>query len=338
MKDTKMRTTLNRRRWLQGAAAAAAAPLLVGPFPALAQDRFPRDRPVSLVCPWAPGGIADTTSRRMAQGLSATWGSQVIVDNRAGANGNIGAAYVARATPDGYTLLLTLHDGMVVGKAAGFRMGFDPLIDLTAIAQIGISDIYWTVRGDAPYKNINEFVAYAKAHPGTLNFGSNGIGSSPHLAMELLNNAAGINITHVPFRGGSQAIPELLAGRLDAFMATPQLALEQFRAGALRPIALVGSQRSPLFPGIATIAESGYPDVSISIGVGIFGPKGMARPLVDQINQEVRAFVNAPEMKAKFIAEGFPPSDISAPDYQAFLAREVTRMVPLVKRVNLQQA
>ncbi len=326
---------IHRRTLLQGAAAAAATPFLAT---ARAQDAFPKGKPITLVCPWAPGGIADTTARRMAQSLSAALGAQVVVDNRAGANGNIGAAAVARAAPDGYTLLLTLHDGMVTAKAAKFQIGYDPIADLAPVALIGVSDIYWTVAGTSPFKTITEFIAHAKAQPGTLNFGSNGIGSSPHLAMELLNNAAGIKITHVPFRGGAQAVPEVIAGRVHAFMATPQLGLQHFKAGSLRPIALVGQQRSPLYPDIPTIAESGYPDVAISIGVGIFGPKTLPRSIVDMVNQETRKILNAPDMKARFIAEGFPPANLSPAEYEAMLGQEVARMEPLVKRINFQQA
>jgi tripartite-type tricarboxylate transporter receptor subunit TctC len=330
-----MHHDLSRRRLLQALAAAAAAPALTAP--AFAQD-VPGGKPITLVCPWAPGGIADTTARRMAQALAAKWNTQVVVDNRAGANGNIGAAAVARAVPDGTTLMLTLHDGMVTAKAAKFQIGYDPVADLTPVALIGISDIYWTVAGNSPFKTIGEFIAHAKANPGKLNFGSNGIGSSPHLAMELLNNSAGIDITHVPFRGGAQAVPEVIAGRVHAFMATPALGLQHFRQGTLRPIALVGPQRSPLYPDIPTIAESGHPDVSISIGVGIFGPKGLPRPIVDRINADVRAFLNEPETKAKFIAEGFPPSNLSSAEYGALIAKEVARMEPLVKRINFQQS
>ena len=326
---------IHRRTLLQGAAAAAATPFL---GTALAKDIFPKGKPITLVCPWAPGGIADTTARRMAQSLSTALAAQVVVDNRAGANGNIGAAAVARSAPDGYTLLLTLHDGMVTAKAAKFQIGYDPIADLQRVALIGGSDIYWTVAGNSPFKTITEFVAHAKAQPGTLNFGSNGIGSSPHLAMELLNNAAGINITHVPFRGGAQAVPEVIAGRVHAFMATPQLGLQHFKAGSLRPIALVGQQRSPLYPDIPTIAESGYPDVAISIGVGIFGPRGLPRSIVDLVNQETRKILNAPDMKARFIAEGFPPANLSPAEYEAMIAKEVARMEPLVKRINFQQA
>lgn len=327
-----MTPTLTRRALLQAGAAATLSPL------AIAQEPYPRAKAVTLVCPWAPGGIADTTARRLAQGLSTLWGTQVVVDNRAGANGNIGAAAVARAAPDGYTLMLTLHDGMVTAKAARFNIGYDPIADLTPVALVGISDIYWTVAGSSPLRTIQEFVAHAKSNPGTLNFGSNGIGSSPHLAMELLNNSAGINITHVPFRGGAQAVPEVIAGRVQAFMATPALGLQHFRQGTLRPIALVGPTRSQLFPDIPTIAESGWPDVSISIGVGVFGPKGMPRPLIDRVNADVRKFLNEPETKARFISEGFPPANISSADYEALLLRETQRMEPLVKRINFQQS
>lgn len=327
-----MSPTLTRRTLLQAGAAATLSPL------AIAQEPYPRAKAVTLVCPWAPGGIADTTARRLAQGLSTLWGTQVVVDNRAGANGNIGAAAVARAAPDGYTLMLTLHDGMVTAKAARFNIGYDPIADLTPVALVGISDIYWTVAGNSPLKTIQEFVAHAKSNPGTLNFGSNGIGSSPHLAMELLNNSAGINITHVPFRGGAQAVPEVIAGRVQAFMATPALGLQHFRQGTLRPIALVGPTRSQLFPDIPTIAESGWPDVSISIGVGVFGPKGMPRPVIDRVNADVRKFLNEPETKARFISEGFPPANISSADYEALLVRETQRMEPLVKRINFQQS
>lgn len=324
----------SRRRVLGALAGVAGA---AAGFPIAAQDRFPRQRAVTLVCPWAPGGIADTTARRLAQALSSVWGQQVVVDNKAGANGNIGAAAVGRAAPDGYTLMLTLHDGMVIGKAAGFELGYDPLVDLTPIAQVGISDIYWTVKGDAPFKTIGDFVAHAKANPGKLSFGSNGVGSSPHLAMELLNHAAGINLTHVPFRGGAQAVPEVLAGRLDAMMATPALGLSHYQAGALKPIALVGTQRSPLYPQMATIAET-YPSVSISLGVGVFGPKGLPRAIAEQVNRDVRQVINAPDMKARFNAEGFPPSNLTAQEYENAIAQEISRMAPLLKRIGFKQA
>lgn len=324
-----------RRTLLKASAAAIAAPFV---RPAAAQEAFPRGRSVTLVCPWAPGGIADTTARRVAQGLAAAWGTQVVVDNRAGANGNIGSAAVARSAPDGYTLLLTLHDGMVTAKAARFQIGYDPLADLTPLALVGISDIYWTVAGDSPHKTIGDFIAHAKANPGKVNFGSNGVGSSPHLAMELLNASAGTQIVHVPFRGGAQAVPEVIAGRVQAFMATPALGLGHFRAGTLRPIALVGAQRSPLFPDMPTIAESGHPDVSVSIGVGVFGPRGLPRPVVDTVNQAVRRYLNAPDVRAKFVAEGFPPANLAPAEYEAMLVQEVQRMEPLVKRVNFQQS
>ena len=326
-----------RRQFLQAATLAAGTSALTAAVPAWAQETFPR-RPVTMVCPWAPGGIGDTTARRLAQALSLLWNQPVPVENKTGANGNIGAAAVANAAPDGYTLVTTLDDGLVIGKAAGFPMGFDPITDLTPIARIGVSDIYWTVRGDSPYKNINEFIAYAKANPGKLNFGSNGIGSSPHLALELLNHAAGLSIGHIPFRGGAQAVPEVLAGRLDCMMATPALALQHFKAGTLRPIALVGDQRSQLFPEIKTIAESGYPDVSISLGMGLFGPKGMPKPLVDQINRDTRKVINSAEMKAKFAPEGFITFDTTPEAYQSFLVKEIARMEPLVKRLNFKQA
>lgn len=326
---------MNRRALLKGGAALVAAPLAATAF---AQEAFPRGRTVTLVCPWAPGGIADTTARRIAQALSAAWSTQVVVDNRAGANGNIGSAAVARAAPDGHTLLLTLHDGMVTAKAARFQIGYDPLADLSPLALVGVSDIYWTVAGDSPHRTIADFIAFARANPGKVYFGSNGVGSSPHLAMELLNASAGIQIVHVPFRGGAQAVPEVMAGRVQAFMATPALGLGHFRSGTLRPIALVGAQRSPLFPEMPTIAESGHPDVSVSIGVGIFGPRGLPRQVVETVNQTVRRHLNTPEVRAKFMAEGFPPADLSPTEYEAMLAKEVVRMEPLVKRVNFQQS
>lgn len=326
---------LNRRALLQGGAALAAAPFISS---AAGQEAFPRGRTVTLVCPWAPGGIADTTARRVAQALSSAWGTQVVVDNRGGANGNIGSAAVARAAPDGYTLLLTLHDGMVTAKAARFQIGYDPIADLTPLALIGVSDIYWTVAGDSPHKTIGDFIAHAKANPGAVYFASNGVGSSPHLAMELLNASAGTKIVHVPFRGGAQAVPEVIAGRVHAFMATPALGLQHFRAGTLRPIALVGPQRSKLFPALPTIAESGHPDVSVSIGVGVFGPRGLPAHVVELVNRDVRRYLNAPDVRAQFEAEGFPPADISSADYESLLTREVARMEPLVKRVNFQQS
>ena len=189
-----------------------AASMLAASLLAQAQEKFP-SRPVTLVVPWSPGAVVDNVGRRIALRLGELWGQSVVIKNEAGGGGNPAAAGVSRAAGDGHTLMLTLHDGLIIAKAANMKIGFDPLADLAPVGLVGQSVTVLVVKKDSPFKTFQDLIAYSKANPGKLNFGGNGTGTSLHFALERLNAAADTSIVHVPYRGGAPAMLDVLAGR-----------------------------------------------------------------------------------------------------------------------------
>lgn len=323
------------RRGLLACLLAGAA--LVPAFAVHAQERFP-SRPVTLVVPWSPGAVVDNVGRRLAQRLGELWGQSVIVRNEAGGGGNLGAAGVSRAAGDGHTLLLTLHDGLIIAKAANMKIGFDPLADLAPVGLVGQSVTVLVVKKDSPFKTFDEMVRHAKANPGKLNFGGNGTGTSLHFALERLNAAAGTSIVHVPYRGGAPAMMDVLAGRVDMMIATVSLAKPHLDAGTIRPIAVGNLQRSELFPGIPTVAESGYPgfEVPTGVGLGLFAPASTPRPLVERLNADLRKVVAEPETGAWLRSVGVAPEQLTSAQYAARLKTEVATIDDLIRKFNIK--
>ena len=305
--------------------------------PARAQDKFP-SRPVTWVIPWSPGAVVDNVGRRLAQRLSEVWGQPVVVENRAGAGGNPAAAQVARAKPDGYTLMLTLHDGLIIAKAANMKIGFDPLADLTPIGLVGQSVTAIVVRSDSPFRSFDELIKYAKANPGKLNFGGNGTGTSLHFALERLNAAAGTSIVHIPYKGGAPAMVDVLAGRVDMMIATLSLAQGHLKAGTIRALAIGNAQRSDLFPGIPTVAESGFPgyEVPTGVGLGLFAPRGTPRALVERLNADLRSAVAEPALNAWLKSAGIVPEQPRASEYESRLKKEVAQIEDLISKLNIK--
>lgn len=315
------------------AGAAALAPTLE----VQAQERFP-SRPVTLVVPWSPGAVVDNVGRRLALRLGELWGQTVIVKNEAGGGGNPAAAGVSRAPGDGHTLMLTLHDGLIIAKAANMKIGFDPLADLAPVGLVGQSVTVLVVKKDSPFKTFDDMVRHAKANPGKLNFGGNGTGTSLHFALERLNAAAGTSIVHVPYKGGAPAMMDVLAGRVDMMIATVSLAKPHMDAGTIRPIAVGNLQRSELFPGIPTVAESGYPgfEVPTGVGLGLFAPPTTPRPLVERLNADLRKVVAEPETGAWLRSVGVAPEQLTSAQYGARLKTEVVLIDDLMRKFNIK--
>lgn len=314
-----------------------AASMLAASLPAQAQEKFP-SRPVTLVVPWSPGAVVDNVGRRIALRLGELWGQSVVIKNEAGGGGNPAAAGVSRAAGDGHTLMLTLHDGLIIAKAANMKIGFDPLADLAPVGLVGQSVTVLVVKKDSPFKTFQDLIAYAKVNPGKLNFGGNGTGTSLHFALERLNAAADTSIVHVPYRGGAPAMLDVLAGRVDMMIATVSLAKPHLDAGTIRAIAVGNLLRSELFPGVPTIAESGYPgfEVPTGVGLGLFAPPSTPRALVDRLNADLRKVVAEPETSAWLRSVGVAPEQLTAAQYSARLKTEVAQIDDLMRKFNIK--
>jgi tripartite-type tricarboxylate transporter receptor subunit TctC len=283
------------RRGIARFAAYAIALWLMAP--AAHAQPYP-NRVIRIIHGFAPGGAADTLSRIMAEGLSKQLGQNVIVESKPGAGGNIASEAVARATPDGYTLGL-ITGGHAISGALYKSLGYKPVDSFEMISTVVYYALVIAVRSDYPAKTLGELIALAKAKPGTLSFGSVGFGSTHHLAGELLKNAAGIDMVHIPYRGDSQAIAALLAGDVPVIVGTSVLVAPQIESGSVRGLAVTSSTRSKLLPNVPSAAEAGLKDFDVRTWAGLIAPKGTPPEIVAQLNQAVQAALADPAVKAR---------------------------------------
>ena len=285
-----------RRLALTLAGAACMAAALATPLAAHAQA-WPA-KPIRVVVNFPPGGAADQLARLVGQPLSEALGQPVVVENRGGANGNIGGEVVARAPADGYTLLMSSGGMVSVNPHLYEKMPFDPAKDLVPVAAAARVLVYLVIRPELPPKNIQEFIAYLKARPGKLSYGSPGVGSSPHLAGEMFKSQTGTFATHVPYRGAAPALQDLLAGQIDYYF-DPGIALQQVKAGKLRLLAVGSPQRSPLFPHVPTLAEAGLKGFDADTVFGFYAPAGTPAPVIARLNTEINKVLALPMVKER---------------------------------------
>ena len=293
-----------------------------------AQD-YP-DKPVRIVVPFAPGGSTDVLARIVGQKLGERWGQPFVVENRAGAGGNIGAEQIARSAPDGYSLLL---GGVPQAISASLysKLPYDLARDLTAIAEIASFPSAIVLHPSLPAHSVTELIALARARPGQLSFGSAGVGSPNHLALELFDAMAGVRMTHVPYKGSGQLIGDLLAGQVQlASMGTP-VALPHVQSGKLRAIAVTGAARSSLLPEVPTVSEAGLPGFEVTSWYGVFGPAGLPAAIVVKLNAEIGRAVTGPDVKERLAALGAEPS-VKAPDqFSRYVREEIAKWAKVVK-------
>lgn len=313
---------------------AAAMLAFAAAAPARAQD-WPT-RPVTITVCFPPGASTDAVARRIGERLSTAIGRPVVVENRGGAGGNIAAAQIARAAPDGHSLLFCATSGLVIAAASRAPLDFDPQRDLVPVTPVGDLVVLLIVRATLPIHTLAEFVAHARAHPGQVNFASIGVGSSFHLGIEQINAIAGVTTTHVPFRGGGQAVPELLAGRIDAMFASWSLARPHVQSGAARPIAVTSAQRFATTPDVPTMAEGGMPQFWLREALGVFAPGATPPAIVARLNAEIGRIVTEPAMREWMEGQGVPPTPASAEDFRAQLRQGITTIEDLIRRTNLQ--
>ncbi|MGH8806175.1 MAG: Bug family tripartite tricarboxylate transporter substrate binding protein [Polaromonas sp.] len=277
--------------------AWGGAALVAGPA-VLAQGKFPQ-RPITLVVPTAPGGSTDFTARLVSDQLSRALGQPVIVDNKPGASGNIGNQLVARAKPDGYTLLVS-YSGYHVGNPHLFKQaGWDPIKDFAPVAMMTRAPQVIAVSPKLPANNLRELIAYAKANPGKLNYASSGNGSIQHIAGELFKQLTGTFITHIPYRGSGPAVQDLMGGQVDIFITTPAGVVSQIQGGRLKGLAVTSKQRLSSLPSVPTAAESGLKGYELDSWFALYAPAGTPADILQQLNAEVNKILLSPEARKK---------------------------------------
>jgi tripartite-type tricarboxylate transporter receptor subunit TctC len=301
--------------------------------PPLSAQQYP-SKPVKIIVAVPPGSVTDTTGRLIATRLTAVLGQPVIVENKSGASGIIGTEAALKAPPDGYTL--TMISSPYATAPALHRLNFDPISDITPIIEVSREPFVVTVTPSLPVKNVQELVALAKANPGKLNFASAGQGSPSHLATELFATRAGIRMNHVPYKGGAQPVTDTIAGHTDLFIVPLPTALPHARAGKLRAIAVASSERSAAAPDIPTVAESGLANYEVVLWVGLAGPKGLPRPIVERINTEVTIALNSRETGERLRAHGSSPVGGTPEQFLATIKKEIALWREVAREAGLQ--
>jgi tripartite-type tricarboxylate transporter receptor subunit TctC len=288
-------------------------------------------RPVRIIVPFSPGGSADTLGRLVAGKLSEQLKESFVVENRGGAGGAVGSDLAAKAAPDGYTLVVSGIASHVIAPHLPQGTPYDPQKDFTHIALFGGPPAVLAVNPTVAAKNLKEFVALAKAKPGALSYGSPGNGTQGHLVAELFKRLAGVDMQHVPYKGASAAVTDMMAGHIPAVSTTLSTAAGQIRAGRARGLAISAASRLPEYPDIATFAESGYPELVATVWFSLSGPAGMPPQIVQRLNAEVRRALELSEVKEKLRHEGITPNRLDAKEFNAFVADELRRWGPIVR-------
>jgi tripartite-type tricarboxylate transporter receptor subunit TctC len=296
---------------------------------AVAQD-WPT-RPVKIIVPFSPGGSADTLGRLVAGKLSEQLKESFVIENRGGAGGAVGSDLAAKATPDGYTLVVSGIASHVIAPHLPQGTPYDPQKDFTHIALFGGPPAVLAVHPSVAAKNLKELIALAKAKPGALSYGSPGNGTQGHLVAELFKRLAAIDMQHVPYKGASAAVTDMIAGHIPAVSTTLSTAAGQIRAGRARGLAISAAARLPDYPDIATFAEAGYPDLVATVWFSLSGPAGLPPRIVERLNAEVRRALELSDVKEKLRHEGITPNRLDAKEFNAFVADELRRWGPIVR-------
>jgi tripartite-type tricarboxylate transporter receptor subunit TctC len=302
---------------------------------ALAQGTYP-SRPLSMVVGFAPGGGTDTVARILAKTLGDVLGQQVVVENRAGAGGNIATDYVAHAAPDGYTLLLGNVGSLTVAPHLIANLPYDPLRDFAPITMAVVFANVVVVPASSPAQTLAEFVKLAREKPGTITYGSSGIGGAGHLAGELLKGAAKIDIVHVPYKGGGPAMQGMLGGQIHAYFAAPSSVVGHIKSGRVRALATTGPRRAQLLPDVPTIAESGYPGYEAMNWYAYVAPAKTPKDIIGRLNREIVKALAAPDVAAFLENQGMEPSSSSPEELGRYIAREYETWGKVVRQAGIK--
>ena len=302
--------------------------------PVAAQDSFP-SRPIRIVVTFPPGGGPDIMARIVAAKMSGNIGQPVVVENRAGASGIVGAEHVAKSAPDGYTVMLATPAPMTIAGGSGRNLNYDPLKDFAGVSQGVLQTPLLVVAPGAPYKTVSDLIAAAKSKPGVMNFGSAGVGNSQHLAGELFNQMAGINTVHVPYTGTALGLSAVMAGQIDFYFSDPS-AMPLIRSGKLRALAVSTLRRSANLPEVPTVAESGLPGYEYTNWYGLVVPAKTPRSVIQYLNREFTLVLNTPEIRERLVGAGMDPAPSSPEELDAFLPRDLEKWARVVRAANIK--
>ena len=316
-------------KWLAGLVAAT---MLAAP--AVAQLKYP-SKPVTIVVPYPPGGSNDTFARELGKKLSDAWKIPVIVDNRPGAGGNIGAMAVSKAAPDGYTLCL-LSSSFTTNAAIQPNLPFDPVNGFAPVGMVAKGPMILSVAQHVPAKTTLELFDYARKNPGKLNFASSGQGSTNHFATELLMEAAHIQMTHVPYKGMNPAVTDIIGGHVDVLIASAPSIYQQVKAGKIRGIGVTSKGPSTVVPDMAPIASMGVPNYSFELWWGVLAPHGTPPEIVEKVNADMNKILTTPEMKEVFLREGAEPAVMTPAQFSKTIRDEIEGWKQVAKRANIK--
>ncbi len=320
-------TSLLTKKWLVIVGLATVSSLA-------AAQSFP-DKAITLVVPNPPGGLVDTSARLLSEPLTRVIGQPVVVDNKPGASGNIAYQYVANAKPDGYTLLIS-YSGYHVGNPALMdKLPWDPIKDFSPIALLTVSTNVIAVHPSVPINNLKEFIAYAKANPGKLNYASQGNGSVSHIGTEMFKQTTAVDMVHVPYKGSGPAIQDVLAGQVQVFISTPPSLMQHVQSGKLKGLAVTGKNRHPGMPNVPTTAEAGLPSFQLESWVGLFAPAKTPEPIVNKLAESVKRSLALPEVKDRADAAGVEVRYLNPAATEALVKKELPYWNKVIKSANI---
>ena len=302
----------------------------------LAQAQDYPTRAIRLIVPFSPGGVADTSARVVADRLAARLGQQVIVENRAGASGNIGTQMVAQSAPDGHTLLLGFDGTMVINPWVFPSIPFDSVKDFVPVTKLGDATLIMVAHPSVPAKDMRELIALAKAKPGSLSFGTSGTGGTPHLAGELLNQRAGISLVHIPYKGGGQAVGDVVGGQIPLVYTAIASAQQYVKSGRLKALGVSGAKRSSSLPDVPTFIESGLDGFVVDSWVGIFAPAKTPRAIVDRLQRELAAILALPEVRERYAVLGIEPVGNTSEQFGEQVRADLAKWEKVVKQANIK--
>ncbi len=324
------RTFSSTRRTLTLAAASALGLLALTPLAAQAQA-FPT-KAITIIVPFSAGGTTDILARVLGQFISKDLGQPVIIDNRAGAGGNIGTQLVARAAPDGHTILMGTVGTHAINQSLYPKLAFDPIKDFAPLTRVALVPNLLVANPAQPFKTVKELMAYAKANPGKVTFGSSGSGTSIHLSGELFKQMAGVDIQHVAYKGSAPAVNDLLGNHIAIMFDNMPSAIGHVKAGKLRPLAVTTAQRSPALPDVPTIAEAGVPGYEATSWFGLLAPARTPAPVVAKLNASILKALADPDVKKKLLEQGAEPAGETPAQFAAFIASETVKWGKIVKQ------
>ena len=297
-------------------------------------DPYP-SRPVHLILPFPPGGGTDILGRLIADRLAASLGQPVVVENRGGAGGNVGAEAAARAAPDGYTLLLAAPT-LAISPSLYSKLGYDPQRDFAPVSLVATVPNVMITHPSVPAQTLQEFIALAKARPGAMNFGSGGAGTSNHLGGELFNIVAGVKLVHVPYKGVNLAMNDVLAGNIQLVLIGIPAAAPNIKSGKLRALAVLARERSAALPEVPTAAEAGLPDFDVTTWYGVLAPAGTPRPIVMRLNAELVRIMHSPELKERLASMATDPRTGTPEEFAAYIKQETARWAEVVRETGIR--